>query len=231
MADIRLHPHWKQMLEPEFAKPHMLGLAEFLRTEKAAGKTVYPAGSEIFRALDLVPPEAVKVVILGQDPYHGPGQAHGLSFSVRPGVATPPSLRNIMKELHDDLGIPPVRHGFLEAWARQGVLLLNDSLTVEARRAGSHRGKGWEPFTDAVIRAVNDGPPSVFMLWGKAAREKAASVDAGRHLVLATSHPSPMGNACNMGFFGSRPFSKANAFLEKHGRGAIDWALPAEAVA
>ncbi len=223
---IRLSTAWRDALADQFRSPHMEALRSFLVTEKESGKEIYPPSREIFRALDLVEPEAVKVLVLGQDPYFGPGQAHGLSFSVRPGVRVPPSLLNVYKELQADLGHAPVKHGFLESWARQGVLLLNDALTVERGRAGSHRGRGWEPFTDAIVRIVDRGPPCVFMLWGRNAKEKAASVDARRHLVIATSHPSPMGDACNKGFFGSRPFSRANAFLEANGRGAIDWRLP-----
>lgn len=229
MSAVRLSPAWQAALADQFDLPHMKRLREFLVGEKRAGKAIYPPSDHIFRALDLVEPQNVKVVILGQDPYHGADQAHGLSFSVRPGVRIPPSLMNIYKELHADMGHAPVRHGFLEGWAKQGVLLLNDSLTVEASKAGSHRGKGWEPFTDAIIRVVDAGPPSVFVLWGRNAKEKAASVNQVRHLVIATSHPSPMGDACNKGFFGSRPFSRANAFLLEHGRGEVDWKLPDEA--
>jgi uracil-DNA glycosylase len=223
---IRMHPSWLDAIGGEFDEPYMQVLRTFLLAEKAAGRATFPPSSETFRALELVAREDVKVVILGQDPYHGPGQAHGLSFSVRPGVAVPPSLQNIYKELNADLGLPVRRHGFLESWAKQGVLLLNDSLSVERGKAGSHRNKGWERFTAAVIRSIDRGPPAVFILWGRNAKEKAASVDAKRHLVIATSHPSPMGDACNKGFFGSRPFSRANAFLEAQGRGAIDWSLP-----
>jgi uracil-DNA glycosylase len=181
------------------------------------------------RALELTPLDEVKVVILGQDPYHGPGQAHGLCFSVQPGVRTPPSLVNIYKELESDLGIKPARHGFLEHWARQGVLLLNSVLTVEMGRAASHQGKGWERFTDAVIAKVNArAEPVVFMLWGAYAQKKAAFVDSidkgGRHLVLKAAHPSPL--SAHNGFLGCRHFSKANAFLEQHGMKPIDWALP-----
>lgn len=229
MSAVRLSPAWQTALAGQFESSHMVKLRHFLVAEKEAGKAIYPPSSQIFRALDLVEPQDVRVVILGQDPYHGAGQAHGLSFSVQPGVRVPPSLLNIYKELQADLGHAPVRHGFLESWARQGVLLLNDSLTVEATKAGSHRKKGWEPFTDAIIRAVDAGPPTVFVLWGRNAKEKAESVNSARHLVIATSHPSPMGDACNKGFFGSRPFSRANAFLEEHGRGGIDWRLPEHA--
>ena len=189
----------------------------------AEGAVIYPA--RVLRALEGTAPPDVKVVILGQDPYHGPGQAHGLCFSVPPGIALPPSLRNVYKELRDDLGIDPPDHGCLDAWSEQGVLLLNTSLTVRAGQAASHQGKGWERFTDAVIRAVNEQEkPVVFILWGSYAQRKAAFVDTKRHLVLRSPHPSPL--SAHNGFFGTRPFSKANAFLEKHGRQPIDWRLP-----
>ena len=222
---INLHESWRAPLLEEFERPYMQGLKHFLEGEKAQGKRIFPKGSEYFRALDLTPLDGVKVVILGQDPYHGEGQAHGLCFSVRPGVRPPPSLMNIYKELKSDLGIAPPRHGFLEHWARQGVLLLNSVLTVEMGRAASHQKRGWEEFTDAVIRLVNQNDdPVVFMLWGAYAQRKAAFVDQGRHLVLKAAHPSPL--SANNGFLGCRHFSKANAFLERRGRGAIDWALP-----
>ena len=175
--------------------------------------------------MDRTPLDRVRVVLLGQDPYHGPGQAHGLCFSVPPGIAVPPSLRNIYKELQDDLAIPPAKHGCLESWAEQGVLLLNSVLTVEAGRPASHAGHGWERFTDEVIRLVAErAPPSVFLLWGRYAQAKAAFVDPARHLLLKAAHPSPL--AAHSGFFGCRHFSKANGFLEAKGRGAIDWRLP-----
>jgi uracil-DNA glycosylase len=226
---IRLHESWLEPLAGEFGQPYMQTLKSFLVGEKAEGKRIFPKGGEYFRALDLTPLEAVRVVILGQDPYHGPGQAHGLCFSVQPGVRTPPSLVNIYKELESDLGIKPARHGFLEHWARQGVLLLNSVLTVEMGRAASHQGKGWERFTDAVIAKVNArAEPVVFMLWGAYAQKKAAFVDSidkgGRHLVLKAAHPSPL--SAHNGFLGCRHFSKANAFLEQHGMKPIDWALP-----
>ena len=229
MADIKLHPGWLEPLREEFAAPYMAALRQFLVAEKSAGKRIFPPGSEWFRALDLTPLEQVRVVILGQDPYHGPGQAHGLCFSVRPDVRTPPSLVNIYKELESDLGIPPARHGFLEHWASQGVLLLNAVLTVQMGIAASHQGRGWERFTDAVIRLVNARPePVVFMLWGSYAQKKAAFVDSidrgGRHLVLKAPHPSPL--SAHAGFFGCRHFSKANAFLKSRGEKPIDWALP-----
>ncbi|OHT19725.1 Uracil-DNA glycosylase [Sphingomonas haloaromaticamans] len=226
MSDtIKLHQSWKGPLAPEFQAPHMAALKQFLLDEKARGRRIFPKGSEYFRALDLTPLEDVRVVILGQDPYHGEGQAHGLCFSVQPGVRTPPSLVNIYKEMQADLGITPARHGFLEHWAKQGVLLLNSVLTVEMGRAASHQGKGWERFTDAVIRLVNErAEPTVFMLWGAYAQRKAAFVDDSRHLVLKAPHPSPL--SAHNGFFGCRHFSKANAFLTAKGREPIDWALP-----
>ncbi len=222
---VRLEESWKNALSAEFSSGYMAELKAFLLAQKQSGKTIFPPGADYFRALDLTPLPAVKVVILGQDPYHGLGQAHGLCFSVRPGVRTPPSLVNIYKEMQADLGIPPARHGFLESWARQGVLLLNSVLTVEEARAASHQGKGWERFTDAVIRTVNDECQHVvFILWGAYAQKKAAFVDASRHLVLKSAHPSPL--SAHAGFLGSKPFSKTNAYLEQNGRAAIDWALP-----
>ncbi|MGA1803921.1 uracil-DNA glycosylase [Rhizobium sp. HT1-10] len=225
VTGVKLEESWKNALSAEFSSPYMEKLKAFLLAEKQSGKVIFPKGPEYFRALDLTPVSAVKVVILGQDPYHGQGQAHGLCFSVRPGVRTPPSLVNIYKELQADLGIPPARHGFLESWARQGVLLLNSVLTVEESRAASHQGQGWERFSDAVIRIVNDQCEHVvFMLWGAYAQKKGAFIDASRHLVLKSVHPSPL--SAHNGFLGSRPFSKANAYLEQHGRAPIDWALP-----
>jgi uracil-DNA glycosylase len=202
----------------------MAALKEFLVAERNKGKRIFPKGSEWFHALDVTPLEQVRVVILGQDPYHGEGQAHGLCFSVKPGVRPPPSLINIYKEMKSDLGLEPPPHGNLEAWAKQGVLLLNAVLTVEAGLAASHQGKGWERFTDAVIRLVNDQSwPVVFILWGAYAQRKAAFVDRQRHLVLASAHPSPL--SAHNGFFGSRPFSKANEFLIANGQNPIDWDL------
>jgi uracil-DNA glycosylase len=226
---VKLHPSWRGPLQGEFDSPYMAALRSFLLAEKAAGKRIFPKGNHWFRALDLTPLEEVRVVILGQDPYHGEGQAHGLCFSVQPDVRTPPSLVNIYKELHSDLGIPRPGHGFLEHWARQGVLLLNSVLTVEMGQAASHQGRGWEKFTDAVIRLVNArAEPVVFLLWGSHAQKKAAFVDSidkgGRHLVLKAAHPSPL--SAHNGFFGCRHFSKANAFLTEHGQKPIDWALP-----
>jgi uracil-DNA glycosylase len=225
MSDIKLEESWKQALSAEFASPYMASLKNFLQEEKQAGKVIFPKGSEYFRALDLTPLGQVKVVILGQDPYHGEGQAHGLCFSVRPGVRIPPSLVNIYKEMEDDLGIPPARHGYLEYWAKQGVLLLNSVLTVERSLAASHQGKGWERFTDSVIARVNEQEsPAVFMLWGSYAQRKAAFVDTRKHLVLKAPHPSPL--SAHNGFFGCRHFSKANQFLIANGLEPIDWRLP-----
>jgi uracil-DNA glycosylase len=230
MTDVKLDPSWLKPLGAEFETDYMTALRAFLVAERAAGKRIFPRGGEWFRALDLTPLDQVRVVILGQDPYHGPGQAHGLCFSVRPDVRIPPSLVNIYKELHADLGIAPARHGFLEHWARQGVLLLNSVLTVEQGKAAAHQGRGWERFTDAVIRLVNERPePVVFMLWGSYAQKKAAFVDSvdrgGRHLVLRAPHPSPL--SAHTGFLGCGHFSKANAFLTSRGEKPIDWALPA----
>jgi uracil-DNA glycosylase len=226
MADtIKLHESWREPLAGEFASPAMAALKAFLKAEKDAGKPIFPKGSLWFRALDLTPLDQVRVVILGQDPYHGPGQAHGLAFSVRPGVRVPPSLVNIYKELQSDLGIPPARHGFLEHWARQGVLLLNTCLTVEQGLAASHKGRGWEGFTDAVIRLVAQrADPCAFVLWGSHAQKKAAFVDGARHLVLKAPHPSPL--SAHNGFFGCRHFSRTNQWLEQQRLPPIDWALP-----
>jgi len=227
-SEVKIGESWKAPLAAEFSDPYMADLKRFLLEQKQEGRRIFPKGAEYFRALDLTPLDEVRVVILGQDPYHGEGQAHGLCFSVQPGVRIPPSLVNIYKEMQDDLGIAPARHGFLEHWAKQGVLLLNSVLTVEMGRAASHQGRGWERFTDAVIRAVNEQEkPVVFILWGSYAQKKAAFVDRSRHLVLRSPHPSPL--SAHNGFFGSRPFSKANAFLVEHGRKPIDWQLPAVA--
>ena len=225
MPDIQLHESWKAPLQPEFQADYMVRLRAFLLAEKAAGKQIFPKGSEWFRALDLTPLDKVRVVILGQDPYHGPGQAHGLCFSVQPGVRPPPSLVNIYKELQSDLGIPRANHGFLEHWAQQGVLLLNSVLTVEMAKAASHQKKGWEQFTDAVIRLVNTkDEPVVFLLWGAYAQKKAAFVETDKHLVLKAAHPSPL--SAHNGFLGCRHFSQCNAYLESKGLSPIDWALP-----
>lgn len=224
-SNIKLEESWRESLGKEFDTPYMSNLKTFLMQEKEKGKTIFPKGAEYFRALDLTPLDKVRVVILGQDPYHGDNQAHGLCFSVKPGVATPPSLMNIYKELKEDLGIKPVSHGFLESWAKQGVLLLNSVLTVERGLAAAHQGKGWENFTDAVIRAVNEQEhPVVFMLWGSYAQKKAAFVDRKKHLVLTAPHPSPL--SAHRGFLGCKHFSQANAFLEAKGLKPIDWQLP-----
>jgi uracil-DNA glycosylase len=214
---------WNPVLRGEFTKPYWAELQQFVAAERGRA-TVYPAHDEVFAALHLTPFAEVKAVILGQDPYHGPNQAHGLCFSVRPGVPLPPSLQNIFKELENDLGIPPPGHGCLDAWARQGVLLLNASLTVRAGRATSHQGKGWEVFTDEVLRAVNAKPERVvFILWGASARRKKALIDTSRHIVIESPHPSPL--SASSGFFGSKPFSRANAALVEAGREPIDWSL------
>lgn len=211
------------MLRAQLEQPYWAELQQFVAEERARGP-VYPAPDEVFAALHLTPYETVKVLILGQDPYHGAGQAHGLCFSVRKGVRPPPSLENIFTELRDDLGIDPPGHGCLDAWARQGVLLLNATLTVRARAAASHQGKGWERFTDAVIEAVNAKPERVvFILWGASARKKRALVDTSRHVVIESAHPSPL--SARNGFFGSRPFSRANAALVEAGRNPVDWRL------
>jgi uracil-DNA glycosylase len=217
---------WREALEPVLSSPEARRLGGWLSREEANGTIVYPPRGQRLRALELTPLDAVKVVILGQDPYHGPGQAHGLCFSVPEGIATPPSLVNIYKELESDLGVPRRPGGNLEHWARQGVLLLNTCLTVEAGKAGSHAGKGWEAITDAAVAAVaKREEPCVFILWGNHARAKAAKVPelspGTRHLVLTSPHPSPL--SAHSGFFGSKPFSKANAFLQAHGRAAIEW--------
>jgi uracil-DNA glycosylase len=217
---------WNPILHAEFEKPYWAELQRFVFEERQR-TTVYPPHDEVFAALHLTPYSEVKAVILGQDPYHGRGQAHGLCFSVRPGVPVPPSLQNVYKEVEQDLGCPPPNHGCLDHWARQGVLLLNASLTVRAGRAASHQGKGWEVFTDEVLRAVNEKQERVvFILWGASARKKKALVDQTRHVVIESPHPSP--HSASYGFFGSRPFSRANAALVEAGREPIDWRLPAE---
>ncbi len=223
---------WRAVLEPALATPEARRLGGWLKAQEAAGKQVFPPRGTRLAALALTPLDAVRCVILGQDPYHGPGQAHGLAFSVQDPVRPPPSLANIYKELESDLGLPRAASGDLGKWARQGVLLLNNTLTVEAGLAGSHAGRGWDAITDAcVAAAAQRDVPTVFILWGSHARKKAARIPAlgrslassGQHLVLTSAHPSPL--SAHNGFFGSRPFSRANAFLEKHGRGAIDWGL------
>ncbi len=214
---------WNPLLRSEFDEPYWRDLQAFVAAERQR-HTVYPPHDQVFAALHLTPYAGTRVLVLGQDPYHGPRQAHGLCFSVQHGVAIPPSLANIHKELHDDLGIAPPGHGNLEAWARRGVLLLNATLTVRAGQAGSHQGKGWETFTDRVIRTVNDKPARVvFVLWGSYARRKKALVDTSRHTVIESAHPSPL--SAHNGFFGSRPFSRANAALVEAGLEPIDWSL------
>lgn len=227
MAD-EIPDSWRGALEPALSTPEARRLGGWLRQEEDAGKKIYPPRGARLAALAATPLDQVRVVILGQDPYHGPGQAHGLSFSVQDGVRPPPSLVNIFKELESDLGIPRPVNGNLMRWARQGVLLLNNTLTVEAGQAGSHAGRGWDAITDAAVEAVAaTGEPTVFMLWGSHARKKAGRVrglgSGEHHLVLTSPHPSPL--SAHSGFFGSKPFSKANAFLERHGRGTIDWSL------
>lgn len=225
MTAFSLPQDWQTPLRAALATPETLALQGFLDAELAAGKTIFPPQGAWFRALELTPLDKLRVVILGQDPYHGPGQAHGLCFSVPPGVRPPPSLTNIYKELGRDLSLPRPPHGFLEHWARQGVLLLNSVLTVEMAKAASHSKKGWEPFTDAIIARVNDkAEPVVFMLWGAYAHKKAANVDSRRHLVLKAAHPSPL--SAHAGFLGCKHFSQCNAFLVSNGLPPIDWTLP-----
>lgn len=221
---VQLEPGWLSRLEGEFGKEYMVRLRAFLLAEKQAGKVIFPPGPEIFNALNTTPFDRVRVVIFGQDPYHGPGQAHGLCFSVRRGVPIPPSLVNIYKELQEDLGIVPPAHGCLESWARQGVLLLNAVLTVEQHQAGSHHGRGWELFTDRVAEILNaEREHLVFMLWGSPARKKGAGIDRSRHLVLEAPHPSPL--SVYRGFAGCRHFSKCNAYMKAQGLPEIDWEI------
>lgn len=224
MSNVQLESSWLEYLGDQFDLPYMLKLRSFLQAEKASGKKIFPAGSKWFHALNATPFGDVKVVILGQDPYHGPNQAHGLCFSVIPGVDIPPSLRNIYKELDSDLGIPPAKQGCLDQWAAQGVLLLNATLTVEARQAGSHQNQGWETFTDRIVELLNrEREHLVFVLWGSYAQKKGASIDRNRHLVLQAPHPSPL--SAHRGFFGSRPFSQANQYLSDHNLEPINWRL------
>ena len=221
--DVKIEQSWKEALAGEFAKPYFESLVNFLREEKAAGKKIFPPGSQIFRAFDLTPVKDVKVVILGQDPYHGLGQAHGLSFSVPHGVPAPPSLKNIFKEIESDLGVKMSGCPNLEKWASQGVLLLNAVLTVRSGEAASHSKIGWEQFTDAVIKYISDNCEGVvFMLWGNFARTKSELIDHSRHHVLEAAHPSPLARGA---FFGCRHFSKANSALSASGRTPIDWQL------
>lgn len=220
----QLHPSWQAVIGDELHKPYMESLRDFLKQEKAAGKTIYPPGPLIFNAFNHTPFEKVKVVIIGQDPYHGPGQAHGLSFSVPKGVDLPPSLQNIYKEIAADLNIKMSRNGDLTPWADQGVLLLNATLTVEQANAGSHQNKGWEQFTDAAIAALNARREGlVFVLWGSYAQKKGAIINESKHLVLKSVHPSPL--SAHRGFFGNRQFSTINGYLAKHGEAPINWQL------
>ena len=222
MSQIKLSNAWLKFLDTEFEKDYMKSLKAFLAAEYKMKKTIFPATQNYFAALDLVEPKKIKVVILGQDPYHGEGQAHGLCFSVQEGVPVPPSLQNIYKELHSDLNIPIVKTGDLTRWARQGVLLLNSVLTVEKDRAASHQGKGWEQFTDKIISVVNENCDNVvFILWGSYAQKKAAFVNREKHLVLESVHPSPL--SAYRGFFGSKHFSKANKWLKSKGLDEIIW--------
>jgi len=221
--NIKIEESWKKALKPEFEQPYFSALIQYLKAEKANGKVIYPPGSLIFNAFDTSPLSSLKVVILGQDPYIKPNQAMGLSFSVPKGVRTPPSLKNIYKELNTDLGLPIVDHGDLTSWANQGVFLLNAALTVETGNSGSHLKKGWGQFTDAVIRLISEERKHiVFMLWGKFAQEKAVLIDDSKHLVLKAAHPSPLARGA---YFGSKHFSQANDYLEEHELGAIDWSL------
>lgn len=224
MADIKLVSSWKTRLIDEFEKEYMLSLKKFLQSELSKKKIIYPHGDEYFLALNLTPFEKVKVVILGQDPYHGPGQAHGLCFSVRPGVALPPSLKNIFKELKSDLDIDPPKNGTLTKWAEQGVLLLNSVLTVENGLPASHQGRGWEIFTDKIIELLNQERENiVYVLWGSYAQKKASFVNRKKNLVISSVHPSPL--SVHRGFFGTKPFSKINNYLEQHGIEQIKWKL------
>lgn len=226
---VRLHPSWKARLQPALNSPQMQELRSFLVAEKSAGKLIYPPSARIFAALDATPFDAVKVVVLGQDPYHGAGQAHGLCFSVLPGVDVPPSLGNIFAEIQRDLGIAPPDHGCLLPWALSGVLLLNAVLTVEHSRAGSHQGRGWEAFTDAVVDALNrEREGLVFMLWGSYAQKKGALIDRRRHHVLRAPHPSPL--SAYRGFMGCGHFSAANGYLQRRGVAPIEWKLPSRDV-
>jgi uracil-DNA glycosylase len=222
--DLKLSPGWQQQLKDEFAKDYMQKLKSFLQKEYSIGKKIFPKGSLYFNALNSTDFDKVKVVILGQDPYHGPNQAHGLCFSVPRGVDLPPSLQNIYKELQNDLGILPAKHGCLQKWADQGVLLLNSVLTVEMGKAASHQGKGWEQFTDKIVQVLNEKKQNlVFVLWGSYAQKKAAFVDRKKHFVIECVHPSPL--SAYRGFLGSKPFSKINHWLTQHGQSEIDWQL------
>ena len=221
MSSVQIEASWKTVLQDQFEQPYFQALAAFLKKEKAAGKTIYPPGSLIFNAFNTTPFPEVKVVIIGQDPYHNPGEAMGLCFSVPKGVRVPPSLKNIYKELESDVGASIPNHGDLTSWAQQGVFLLNAMLTVERNRPGSHQKIGWQDFTDAVIRKLSDGREHlVFMLWGGFARKKKELIDGSKHLILEAAHPSPLAGGA---FFGSQHFSKANAYLQEHGMGKVEW--------
>ncbi len=222
--NVQIEASWKQALAAEFEKPYFKSLKAFLQSEKEAGHIIFPPGNLIFNAFECTPFERVKVVIIGQDPYHGPGQAHGLSFSVPDGVPPPPSLGNIYKEIHQDLGLPIPKTGNLTPWAHQGVLLLNAMLTVRANAPASHQNKGWEQFTDAAIHRLNEQCSGlVFMLWGAYAKKKGAFIDTTKHLVLASSHPSPL--SAHTGWYGNHQFSKANAWLKEKGLGEVNWGI------
>lgn len=223
MSKHAIKSSWKEIIGSELNEPYMKDLFKFLDNEQKLGKTIYPEELNWFAALNETPFENVKVVILGQDPYHGPNQAHGLSFSVKKGIRPPPSLVNIFKEMQSDIGSPIPNHGHLISWARQGVLLLNTVLTVEASKAGSHHGKGWEKFTDKIIEKLNEKENIVFILWGTPAQKKAKSVDPKKHLIIESVHPSPLSSY--RGFFGSKPFSKTNEYLKKKGITQIDWEI------
>ncbi|PIU00428.1 MAG: uracil-DNA glycosylase [Bdellovibrionales bacterium CG10_big_fil_rev_8_21_14_0_10_45_34] len=221
-VNVSLPECWRHALESEFQKSYMNDLRDFLKSELKRGKQIFPQPKEYFAALNLTPLDEVKVVVLGQDPYHGPGQAHGLSFSVREGVALPPSLQNIYKELSSDLGVPITKNGDLSRWAKQGVLLLNATLSVELSKAGSHQGRGWEQFTDEIVNVLNrERENLVFILWGSYAQKKGSAIDSKRHLVIKCPHPSPL--SAHRGFFGSRPFSKTNSFLLSKRIAPIEW--------
>ena len=225
MTKVQLHESWLSRLDDQFDQPYMSKLREFLVVRKQHQAVIYPPGSQIFNALNTTQFDQVRVVILGQDPYHGPGQAHGLCFSVLPGVKIPPSLANIYREIEADLGIAAPHQGYLQSWAEQGVLLLNAVLTVERGQAGSHQGKGWETFTDAIVQLLNDEREGlVFMLWGSYAMKKGAVIDRRKHLVLKAPHPSPL--SAHRGFLGCRHFSSANEYLQQHQHTPIDWSVP-----
>lgn len=224
MSSINIEPGWLAHLGNEFELPYMKQLKTFIKERKEAKAIIYPEANDYFNAFNFTPFDDVKVVILGQDPYHGPNQAHGLSFSVKPGIAVPPSLKNIYKELEQDLSIHPVQHGYLESWAKQGVLLLNSVLTVEQGQAAAHQGKGWEQFTDKAVQALSDHRSElVFLLWGSHAQKKGKQVDRTKHLVLETTHPSPL--SAYRGFLGCKHFSKANQYLIEHHKDPIQWQL------